>query len=158
MLKTTAKALRDLLDDQRVLSLAVVVDGAPFAGLLPFVPATDYTSVLVHASRLARHSKGLFDGARVGILLHEQYAPGKDALQIKRASFECTVHPLEREGESWNQGRARYLERFPDSGVTFTLGDFTLYRLELKHGLYVAGFGRATDIASDDIAKIATLT
>ena len=38
MLKSTARLIRALFDGERVLSLAVLVDGAPFAGLLPFVP------------------------------------------------------------------------------------------------------------------------
>ena len=157
MLKSTAKAIRDLLDEQRVLSLAVIVDGVPYAGLLPFVVLPEYAGVMVHASRLSKHTKGLGGDARAGVLLHEQYAPGKDALQIKRATFECTVHPLERKGEEWIEGRGWYLERFPDSRITFNLGDFTLYRLEFRQGLYVGGFGRAVEIEPGDLPKVATL-
>ena len=42
-------ALRALLDTERILTLAVVVDGAPVAALLPFVPTPDRTAVLVQA-------------------------------------------------------------------------------------------------------------
>jgi len=157
MLKSTARAIRGLMDEQRVLSLAVIVEGVPFAGLLPFVVLPKYAGVMVHASKLSRHTRGLNGGGRAGVLLHEQYAPGKDALQIKRASFECVVHPLERRSDAWVEGREWYLERFPDSRITFNLGDFTLYRLEFQHGLYVGGFGRAVEIAPGDIAKLATL-
>jgi hypothetical protein len=66
MLRSTSKAIRDLLDEQRVLSLAVIVDGLPCAGLL-----------------------------------HEQYAPGKDALQIKRATFDCAVSTSADSGAPW---------------------------------------------------------
>jgi hypothetical protein len=157
MLKSTARAIRELLDEQRVLSLAVIVDGAPYAGLLPFIVLPRYSGVVVHASRLSRHSRGLSDGGRAGVLLHEQYAPGKDALQIRRASFDCVVRPLERNSAAWAEGRAAYVDRFPDSRITFDLGDFTLYRLEFQHGLYIAGFGRAIEIAPGDIPKIETL-
>ena len=157
MLKSTARLIRTLLDGERVLSLAVLVDGAPFAGLLPFVPLPDYTGVLVHASKLSKHSAGLGAGARAAVLLHEQDGPDKDPLQIKRASFECDVHPLERDGAQWMAGRELYLARFPDSRITFRLRDFTLHRLEFRQGLLVAGFGRAMDIGPRDIAKLATL-
>jgi hypothetical protein len=157
MLKSTARLIRNLLDGERILSLAVLVDGAPFAGLLPFVPLPDYSGVMIHASRLSRHSAGLTAGARAAVLLHEQDGPDKDPLQIKRASFECDVHPLERDSEAWTAGRERYLARFPDSRITFRLRDFTLYRLQFRQGLLVAGFGRAMDIAPRDIAKLATL-
>jgi heme iron utilization protein len=157
MLKSSARLIRGLLDGERVLSLAVLVDGAPFAGLLPFIPLPGYSGVMIHASRLSRHTAGLAAGARAAVLLHEQDGPDKDPLQIKRASFECDVLPLERNSEPWAAGRERYLARFPDSRITFRLGDFTLYRLDFRQGLLVAGFGRAVDIAPRDIPKLATL-
>lgn len=156
MLKSTAKAIRDLLDGQRVLSLAVIADGAPYAGLLPFVVLPRYAGVMFHASRMSKHSQGLGPGARVGILLHEQDDTEKDPLQLKRATFECVVQPLERGSEAWDQGRAGYLERFPDSRITFRLADFTLYQLEFQRGLYVGGFGRAVEIRAADLPKLAT--
>jgi putative heme iron utilization protein len=157
MLKSTARAIRALLDGERVLSLAVIADGAPYAGLLPFIPFPEYAGVMIHASRMAKHSAGLTADARVGVLLHEQDGAEKDPLQLQRTTFECTVQPLERKGEAWLAGRERWLQRFPDSRITFNLGDFTLYRLEFRQGLYVGGFGRAVEISPRDIAKLATL-
>ena len=69
MLKSTIEALRELLDGQRVLSLAVLVDGAPCAGLLPFAALPERNGVLIHASRLARHSRGLAAHGRASVLL-----------------------------------------------------------------------------------------
>ena len=156
MIKSTARAIRGLLDGERVLSLAVLVEGIPFAGLLPFVPTTGYSGVVIHASRLSRHTAGLSAGARAAVLLHEQDGLEKDPLQIKRASFECDVHPLERNGEAWTAERERYLARFPGSRITFRLSDFTLYRLEFRQGLWVGGFGRAVEITAPDIKKLAS--
>jgi putative heme iron utilization protein len=64
---------------------------------------------------------------------------------------------LERDSAAWTAGRERFLARFPGSRITFRLQDFTLYRLEFRQGLLVAGFGRAMEIAPNDIAKLATL-
>ena len=155
MLKSTARSIRELLDEQRLLALAVIADGAPYAGLLPFIVLPAYAGVMIHASRLSKHTQGLTAGARVGVLLHEQYASGKDPLQIKRATFECIVRPLERKSAEREEGRAWYLERFPDSRITFNLGDFTLYRLDFVAGTYVAGFGRAMDIEPGDLKRLA---
>jgi hypothetical protein len=69
--------------------------------------------------------------------------------------FDCTVQPFERKSAEWEAGRALYLARFPDSRVTFGLGDFTLYRLQFVAGTYVAGFGRAMDIEPEDIRRLA---
>jgi hypothetical protein len=155
MIKATASAIRELLDGQRVLTLAVIADGVPFAGLLPFVPLPDYANVLVHASRISKHGAALAAGGRAGILLHEQDGPEKDPLQLKRATFDCDIRGLERQGEEWQAGRELYLTRFPDSRITFRLGDFTLYRLQFVAGTYVAGFGRAMDIEPRDIRRLA---
>jgi putative heme iron utilization protein len=154
MLKSTIRALQEMLDQQRVLSLAVLAEGVPYAGLLPFAALPGHSGVLIHASRMARHSLGLADGSRVGVLLHEQDSVEKDPLQLKRVTFECVVRPLERKSDAWVEARGKYLERFPDSRITFNLGDFTLYRLEFQHGLYVAGFGRAMEISPGDIRKL----
>ncbi len=155
MLKSTVRALQALLDGQRVLAIAVQAGSAPYAGLLPFVPLPDRSGVFVHASRMSKHSQGLMEGARVGALIHEPDLPDKDPLQLKRVMFECLVRPLERGSDAWSAGRALYLARFPESRITFNLGDFTLHRLELQSGLYVAGFGRAMQIAPRDIARLA---
>ena len=71
MLKSTARAIRGLLDGERILSLAVLVEGVPFAGLLPFIPTTGYSGVLIHASKLSKHSAGLAADARAAVLRHE---------------------------------------------------------------------------------------
>lgn len=156
MLKSTIRAIRKLLDEERLLALAVIdASGGPYAGLLPFAVLPDHRSVLIHASRMSRHSQGLATGARVGILLHEQDGPDKDPLQIKRATFECRVQPYERQSEDWVAARDVFLQRFPDSRITFRLGDFTLYRLQFERGLYVGGFGRAVDVEPDDIVRLA---
>jgi putative heme iron utilization protein len=157
MIKATARTIRELLDGQRVLTLAVIVDGVPFAGLLPFVPLPGYAAVLVHASRISKHGAALAAGGRAGILLNEQDGPEKDPLQLKRATFDCDIRGYERKGEEWVAGRELYLQRFPDSRITFNLGDFTLYRLTFREGLYVGGFGRAVEIPPEDVPKIATL-
>jgi len=157
MIKATARAIRELLDGQRVLALAVNVDSQPYAGLLPFAVLPEYAGVLIHASRLSRHSQGLGEGGTVCVLLHEQLGPDSDPLQLKRASLDCRVHAIERGSEDWEHGRAAFLERFPKSRITFRLGDFTLYRLLFQQGLYVGGFGRAVEIEPKDVAKIATL-
>jgi putative heme iron utilization protein len=156
MIKSTISGIRELIDEQRLLTLAVNVEGMPYAGLLPFAVLPGRSGVLIHASELSRHSKGLSDGGSASVLLHEQYGPDKDPLQIKRLTFECRVKPLERKSKAWEDARDSYMERFPKSRITFKLRDFTLYRLEFQRGLYVAGFGRAVDIEPEEISLLAS--
>lgn len=154
MLKSTRREVRALLDRQRVLTLAVLVDGAPYAALLPFAPLEDWSGVVVHASSLARHARGLHPEARVGVLVHEGDAPDRDPLQLPRVTFDSRVVALERGAGPWHDARRRYLARFPGSAVTFELGDFTLHCLQFESGLYVAGFGRAIALPPGDIRRL----
>jgi putative heme iron utilization protein len=155
MLKSTVRALQALLDGQRHVAIAVLAGDVPYAGLLPYVALADRSGVLIHASRMSRHTQGLTAGVRMGVLVHEPDLPDGDPLQIKRAMFESVVTPLERDSAEYESGRERYLARFPGSRITFRLRDFNLYRLEFQSGLYVAGFGRAMDILPRDIKRLA---
>lgn len=53
------RTLRELLRQQRLLSLGVVVDSLPVVGLLPFLAAPNFAGLVVHASQLAPHTAGL---------------------------------------------------------------------------------------------------
>ena len=140
--------LNALLREQRVLTLGVVVEGAPVLGLLPFARASD-GAVLVHASRLAKHTQGLRPGARAAVLVH---APDTgDALQVPRLTLDVEVHGLTPQTPAFDEGRAAYLARFPEAEVTFGLGDFALFALRPRGGRLVVGFGRARDVGPDDL-------
>jgi hypothetical protein len=90
-------------------------------------------------------------GFQVSGLTPENRETARQAVQSA-----MTRPPLDK-CEEWVAGRELYLQRFPDSRITFNLGDFTLFRLEFQKGLWVGGFGRAVEIEPEDIAKIATL-
>jgi putative heme iron utilization protein len=156
MLKSTIRDVQSLLTEQRVLSLALSIppDGHAYAGLLPFIVDSERVALLVRASKLARHSRGLIAGARVCVLIHEKDDATKDPLQLKRVTFECTVEPLARDTPEWIAARDRYVERFPSAELTVGLTDFQMYRLVPDSGMYVAGFGRAIALPAHDIARL----
>ena len=156
MLKSTIKDVQALFSEQRVLSLALSLppDGHAYAGLLPFIVDSDRVALIVRASKLARHSRGLVGGARVCALIHEKDDTSKDPLQLRRVTFECTVEPLARDTPEWIAARDRYVERFPSAELTVGLTDFQTYRLVPNSGMYVAGFGRAIALPPEDIARL----
>ena len=151
------EAVRDMISTHRVLSLAVIVDGDPEASLLPYAVRPDYGAVYVQASGLARHSRGLQPGARVGVLIHENDAPEADPLQIGRMIVQATVTVLDRESREFAAARDRFVERFPAAGMTLSLGDFNLYELQLGRGRYVAGFAQAFNIGPETFKEISEL-
>lgn len=156
MLKSTIRDVRSLFTEQRVLSLALSIppDDHAYVGLLPFILDLERMALLVRASKLARHSRGLIEGARVCVLIHEKDDETKDPLQLKRVTFECTVEQLARDTSEWMAARDRYLERFPSAELTLGLTDFQMFRLVPDSGMYVAGFGRAIALPAEDIARL----
>jgi len=147
--------LRELLAHQRVLSLAVVVEGKPHAGLLPFVVRPDFSAALIHASDLARHSQGLTAGAPFGVVIHFPDRLDADPLQLPRVTLEGTVAVLERGTEEYRAGAELYLARFPGSAQTFALGDFHLYQLAFESGRLIGGFARARSVSPRVLAELA---
>jgi putative heme iron utilization protein len=144
-----AAVLRELLEVPRVAALGVLVEGTPYVGLVPFAVGADRQALFVHASRLARHTRGLLAGAPFSALVHAPEAPASDPLQLPRVTFLGTVAPLAGAAEA--DARTRYLARFPDAEQTFALPDFALYALRIREGRLVAGFARARDVSPGDL-------
>jgi hypothetical protein len=157
MERQVLEAIRDMMASHRVLGLAVVVDGEPEASLLPYAVRPDYGAVYVQASGLARHSRGLQPGARVGVLIHENDEPEADPLQTKRMTVQATVTVLDRESDAFAAARDLFVGRFPGAEMTLSLGDFNLYELQFGRGRYVAGFAQAFNLGPDTFKEIAGL-
>ena len=148
--------LQSLFVHGRVATLALTVDGAPFASLVPFAMTHGFGTVLIHASSLAKHSAGLTAGAPFSLLIHEpDTQPETNPAQLARATLLGSVGPLERDSDDYSQARDQYLAKFPKSQITFQLGDFALYALTVERCRFVAGFGKAFDVSLDELAAIA---
>jgi len=147
--------LKHLLTGQRVASLAVLVEGRPFASMVPFALTEDGSAALIHASSMARHSAGLQADAPFALLIHElDSSPDKNPAQLGRITLEGTVRPLSREEPAYAAGQHAYLEKFPKSQITFQLADFTLYQLRIESARLVAGFAKTFDLEPQDFADL----
>jgi hypothetical protein len=147
-------AIRRLLGARKVLSLAVILDGEPAVSLLPYAVAPDYSAAFVQASQLARHTRALSRGARVGILVHGLDTDDADALQIERLTLQAIVEPLDRDGEAFARASDTFVARFSSAAVTLGFADFGLFALRFQSGRYVAGFAQAIDVSGDDIRSL----
>ena len=151
------EAIRQMLTARKVLCLAATIDGEPSASLLPFAALPDFGGVLVQASTLAKHSRALQDGARVGVLLHEPDIEDVDPLQVARLSVQATVELVERETPAFDEASRVFVERLPNAEMTLDLADFSLYRLRFGRGRYVAGFAQAYNVGPDTFEDVARL-
>jgi len=146
--------VKKLLTDCRVLSLGVLVDGKPHVGLLPFVAATDFRSALIHASQLARHSRGLQPGSPFSALIDARDQQPSDAIQVPRVTISGTIQLVAQADAEFDSSRQAYIGRFPSSAQTFHLGDFNLYRLHFEWGRLVSGFARAITLSPDSFREL----
>lgn len=145
--------LRSLLLGQRLLALAVLVDDRPVIGQVPFALRPDGSGLLIHVSRLARHTAGLTDGAPFSALLQLPDLPEADPLQVPRLTLEGKADLLERGSEAYEEAAALYQQRLPTSAITFQLGDFRLVELIPEGGRLVGGFARALSVRPEDLKE-----
>lgn len=151
--------LDTLLADRQVATLAVTIEDRPFASLVPFALTDDSSAALIHASQLAKHSAGLTEGASYSILIHEpDNAPDANPAQLGRVTLTGKVRPISRDADDYPAAKDVYLAKFPKSEITFGLGDFVLYALEIESARYVAGFGKTFDLAGLDLAELSSVS
>lgn len=148
--------LREILTGQRLLALAVIVEGDPAVGLVPYAMAPDFAALYIQASRLARHSRGLQAGGRWSGAIHEPDAPEKDPLQIPRVVLEGGVEALSGGQPEFQPAARAFLARFPGAAMTLALPDFGLYRLQVEGGRLVLGFGHALNLSASLLRELAS--
>ena len=147
--------LRTLLTEEQLLTLAVVVDGEPVAGVLPFLADSGLQSLVVHTSSLARHSRGLTLGARYAAAIVRPLRRDEDPLQPCRLLLEGVVEAPAAEERA--DLAVRWVDRFASAAMTVDLGDFVFRRLRITGGRLVSGFARAHGLSSRLLAEAAAL-
>jgi hypothetical protein len=146
--------LRDLLQKQRLLALAVGVHGEPVAGLVPFLAAPDLSALVVHVSSLAPHSAGLGDGAPWSGVVHVPDSREVDPLRVPRVAVHgharriADPRVLEAIGQAW-------VARFPSAAQTVGLGDFAFVSLDVEGGRLIGGFATARNLSPSHFQKAA---
>ena len=148
------EAVFDLLTRGQVAPLAVLVDGAPYTGLLPYVMGSDLQVVWIHASDLARHTKGLHTGAPFSLLIQAPPTDDQDPLQASRISLQGTVSRMEKGSRLYAKARQAYTAKYPQSGPIFEFQDFNLYELQISGGRFVAGFAQAFQLLPKFLASL----
>ncbi len=151
---TASSQLRELLDNAQHLALGVLVDDRPYVGQVPFAIWRQRGSLLVHVSALAKHSRGLEEGAAwSGLVSAGGGSSAQDPFQVPRVTFEGKVHRLERSSSDYDEARAVYVSRLATAQGHFALGGFTLIELEVTKGRLVAGFGSTFNLTASHLRE-----
>ncbi|WP_339633184.1 DUF2470 domain-containing protein [uncultured Sneathiella sp.] len=135
-MQTRALTIRGLLRGATTASLAtnMAEDANPYASLV--LVATDPVGrPLMLLSDMAVHSRNIVKNSNVSLLIAEE-PNGRDPLTLSRVSIEGTLGIIEDAKIT-----ERYLRRFPSARGFVGFKDFNLYRMEVRRGHLVAGFG-----------------
>lgn len=150
------RTLSELLRRQRLVSLAVVVDDLPVAGLLPFLAAPTLAALVVHASRLAAHTAGLGDDQPWSGVVAEPDTADRDPLQTRRVLLRGRSRAID-DPQVLSKIRSVWRDRYPSAAMTVDLTDFTFFSLDIEGGRLVAGFARALNLSSEHLAQAAAV-
>jgi putative heme iron utilization protein len=136
---------KKLLREGRSGALATLMAGSgdPYCSLVNVATAADGTPLLL-ISRLAIHTKNIFNDPRASLMLDERKEG--DPLQGARVMLMGTAAATQDP-----DARRRYLDRQPEAEMFAGFADFAFYRVALKAAHLVAGFGRIVDLKPQDI-------
>jgi heme iron utilization protein len=132
-----------LAEEIRTGVLLTLRNGRPFGSHVPYVFGEDWTRAYIHVSRLALHTEHLLRDPRVGLFVSEPDRPGKNPLSLRRMNLQGEAALLNVGAPGYDEVKARYLARFPQSAMMFGFADFALWELRLQDAHLVLGFGQA---------------
>jgi heme iron utilization protein len=144
-------ALHKLLASQQTLLLSTASDtGIPEVSYAPFIQ--DQTGCYyVFISELAAHTNNLLINPRASIMFIRPESESSNLFARERAIFNCTTTKIDRDAECYSTLIKALQNQFGDIvTVLNSLSDFHLFALSPENGRYVAGFGQAYTINTED--------
>jgi putative heme iron utilization protein len=151
------QTLADLIRSTRVAALGTLHDGEPNLAMVAYAFAGDFSAFYIHVSKLGKHTADMENDPHVSLLITETDDRRPDPQTLRRVSLRGTVAILLRTDPGYARVRNRYLQRFPEAEQFFSLGDFKLWSITPESGRFVAGFGRAFNLAPEALSRASKL-
>jgi putative heme iron utilization protein len=148
-----AEALRQLLASQPVAALATLHDGEPAVSMVPWALRADGCFV-IHVSALASHTADMRAHPEVALLITAPLAAGESPLALPRLSVRGRAEPCLAGAPGYDDARAAYLARLPESAELFSFGDFSLFAISVLSARFVGGFAQARSLTAAGFADI----
>jgi len=149
--------LARLIRETRAAALGTLHDGEPNLAMVAYAFAEDFSAFYIHVSKLGKHTKDMENDPRVSLLITETDDRRADPQTLARVSIRGFAEILPGTDPSYAQVKKIYLERFPEAGQLFSLGDFNIWKITPKGGRFVAGFGRAFNLVPEALIKVSAL-
>ena len=154
---TAEQTLARLIRSTRVAALGTLHDGEPNLAMVAYAFAENFSAFYIHVSKLGKHTTDMENDPRVSLLITETDDRRADPQTLARVSIRGMAEILPRTDPGYTQVRNIYLERFPEAEQLFSLGDFNIWKISPKGGRFVAGFGRAFNIAPEALGRVSRL-
>lgn len=150
-----ANALRALLRSQDVAALGTLHAGEPFVSMVPFALLPDGHFV-IHVSALAAHTRDMAAHPTVSLLvMARRDGPAPVAPQaLARVTIQGEAGPVPAGDALHEAAKRAYLDRFPQSEMTFALADFSLVVIRPASARYVGGFAQAKTLTAEGLATV----
>ena len=152
------QTLAHLIRSTRIAALGTLHDGKPNLAMVAYAFAEDFSAFYIHVSKLGKHTADMENNPSVSLLFTEADDGRLDPQTLARLSSHGTAEILPRTDPGYAQVRNLYLQRFPEAEQLFSFGDFNLWGIKPKGGRFVAGFGRAFNLAPESLKKVARLS
>lgn len=148
------RALRELLDRQRVAALGTLGDdGLPFVSMVPYAVAPGPAVLVLHVSGLAAHTGNMQRQPLTSVMVMEAEVAGQPVHALPRLTLQTQAVPLSPD-HPWTEAcRTAYLKRFPEAEPMTALPDFRFVALEVLGARQVAGFGAARSVSPDELKR-----
>ena len=147
--------LQRLLHGQRWGCLGTLDGGQPSLSWVAYA-LDGQGGLLLHLSRLARHTRNLLVDGKVSLALTERDEGCGDPQTLARITLDGMVVPLAGDDEVYRAGRECYLARLPDAAMLFDFKDFSLFRLTPQTARYVEGFGSSHRLPAEQLQGLLT--
>jgi hypothetical protein len=143
---------RDFIGSHRQATLAVSADNEPFTAMVSY--ALHSGGLLVHLSNLSPHKRLLMANPKCSLLIAEPDDGRAEVMSLVRVTLNGSAIKLDKATQEYEDAKAAFLAKLPTSEVMFGLADFDLFRIVPTGGRFIAGFGRAFVLSTDDLLKL----
>jgi putative heme iron utilization protein len=121
--------------------------------MVPFAIPRGTTDFIVHVSKLAAHTKDMVADPRVSLLVVAPLNASAPPQAVARMTIQADAIALEPGSAEHAAAKETYLRRFPDSEMTFELGDFSLYAIRPRQVRWVGGFAQAKSLTREGFGE-----
>lgn len=141
--------LQTFIRTHRQATLAVSADNEPATAMVSY--AQHRGGLLIHLSNLSAHKRLLLANPKCSLLIAEPDDGRVEVMSLARVTLNSSAIKLDKSTSDYVEAKAAFLAKLPTSEVMFGLADFDLFRIVPSSGRFIAGFGQAFALSTDDL-------